>query len=53
MDQPSFGCWISFSCGLLRGKSKVTRDLIDRELFFGNPALASPQLSPTGSGSLF
>jgi len=26
----------------------VASDLIDRELFFGNPALASPQLSPDG-----
>ena len=26
----------------------MASDLIDRELFFGNPALASPQLSPDG-----
>ena len=29
-------------------KKEVALDLIDRELFFGNPALASPQLSPDG-----
>ena len=37
--------------GLLAGcgKSLVTKShLIDRELFFGNPALASPQVSPDG-----
>jgi dipeptidyl aminopeptidase/acylaminoacyl peptidase len=33
------------ACG---GKKEVASDLIDRELFFGNPALASPQLSPDG-----
>ena len=38
------------SCG---EKSKVARDLIDRELFFGNPALASPQLSPDGQWVAF
>ena len=32
-------------CG---GKQDVATDLIDRELFFGNPALASPQVSPDG-----
>ncbi|NCZ96764.1 S9 family peptidase [bacterium] len=31
------------------GKSRVDKShLIDRELFFGNPALASPQVSPDG-----
>ena len=31
------------------GKSSMDKDLlIDREIFFGNPALASPQLSPDG-----
>ena len=37
--------------GLLAGcgKSRVDKSpLIDRELFFGNPALASPQVSPDG-----
>ena len=29
-------------------ESSQSSDLIDRELFFGNPALASPQLSPDG-----
>ncbi|NDB95953.1 MAG: S9 family peptidase [Verrucomicrobia bacterium] len=32
-------------CG---GRKEVASNLIDRELFFGNPALASPQLSPDG-----
>jgi dipeptidyl aminopeptidase/acylaminoacyl peptidase len=32
-------------CG---GGEEVASNLIDRELFFGNPALASPQLSPDG-----
>ena len=35
--------WVA--CGK---KSASTVELIDRELFFGNPALASPQLSPDG-----
>jgi dipeptidyl aminopeptidase/acylaminoacyl peptidase len=42
--------WILIA-GLLAGcgKSLVTKShLIDRELFFGNPALASPQVSPDG-----
>ena len=42
--------WILIA-GLLAGcgKSPVAEGpLIDRELFFGNPALASPQLSPDG-----
>ena len=37
--------------GLLAGCGKARMDkshLIDRELFFGNPALASPQVSPDG-----
>ena len=38
------------SCG---GKGKVASDLIDRELFFGNPALASPQVSPDGDWVAF
>ena len=40
--------WIA---GLLAGCAKSPVDkshLIDRELFFGNPALASPQVSPDG-----
>ena len=36
--------WVA--CG--KKKAGTTSDLIDRELFFGNPALASPQLSPDG-----
>ena len=36
--------WVA--CG--KKKTGTTSDLIDRELFFGNPALASPQLSPDG-----
>jgi dipeptidyl aminopeptidase/acylaminoacyl peptidase len=37
--------FLGAGCG---GKKEVASDLIDRELFFGNPALASPQLSPDG-----
>ena len=39
------------AAGLLAGcgKGRVDKSsLIDRELFFGNPALASPQVSPDG-----
>ena len=36
---------VGVGCG---GKHEVASDLIDRELFFGNPALASPQVSPDG-----
>ena len=42
--------WILMA-GLLAGcgKGPVTKShLIDREIFFGNPALASPQVSPDG-----
>ena len=42
--------WILLA-GLLAGcgKGRVDKShLIDRELFFGNPALASPQVSPDG-----
>ena len=42
--------WI-FLAGILAGCGKGPVDknpLIDRELFFGNPALASPQVSPDG-----
>ena len=42
--------FFAVSCG---EKSKVARDLIDRELFFGNPALASPQVSPDGGWVAF
>jgi dipeptidyl aminopeptidase/acylaminoacyl peptidase len=37
--------FLGAGCG---GTKEVASDLIDRELFFGNPALASPQLSPDG-----
>lgn len=38
------------SCGV---QNKMRSELIDRELFFGNPALASPQLSPDGEWVAF
>jgi dipeptidyl aminopeptidase/acylaminoacyl peptidase len=42
------GLGIIFLGAACEGKKEVASDLIDRELFFGNPALASPQLSPDG-----
>jgi len=49
---PWLAAWVC--CGTGCGKKVGTAEsshgsnLIDRELFFGNPALASPQLSPDG-----
>ena len=44
--------WVcgGIGCGNKVGTAESSHGstLIDRELFFGNPALASPQLSPDG-----
>ena len=49
---PLAALWVcgGMGCGKKVGMAKSPNgsNLIDRELFFGNPALASPQLSPDG-----
>ncbi|NCW27949.1 MAG: hypothetical protein EBV83_06620, partial [Verrucomicrobia bacterium] len=42
------GCGAGCSKKMVSEESSQGSNLIDRELFFGNPALASPQLSPDG-----